>query len=132
VMGRGLSTLQKDIMAVATSKGYCTPHEAVELAWDSWDGDTDNNNPAVFAATSSRALARLTHRGLLVRQHLSWAVGKRRRRTWVYQLPTFSGKYQSDVAEGVRMCRHCRAIEALDKLDPAKIAAMTAMCQTTT
>jgi hypothetical protein len=130
-MGRGLSTLQKDIMAVAASKGYCTPHEAVELAWQAWDFETGGNLPAVYAASASRALARLERRGLLVRQHLSWAGERGRRRTWVYRLPAFSGKYQDDVALG-RMCHHCRATEALEKLDPAKLAAAMSMCQTTT
>lgn len=60
---RGLSLLQKRIMAVA-AKGWITPHEAcscVEI------GEYSDNWEAISAATASRALRRLVQRGLLNR-----------------------------------------------------------------
>lgn len=75
-MGRGLSTLQKDIMEIATVKGYVTPAQAAERA---------SSHQA-----SSRAIARLIQRGLLFKDdwsHCSW--GTRYRLTgWCGALPT--------------------------------------------
>src|SRR6266478_1714889 len=59
-MGRGLSQLQKDIMAEAVrNDGRITPHHAIHLTWKK------GQSYAVCQASVSRALRRLVNRGLL-------------------------------------------------------------------
>ena len=84
-MGRGLSTLQHDIMKHATEHGYINPFRASELAIDSYEGYQSK----AYRVVASRSLRRLCERGLLRRGLLHW--GHHRQR--IYSLPDFKGKY---------------------------------------
>jgi hypothetical protein len=70
-MGRGLSQLQKDILAEA-SKGYITPTEATECAWKFDDEAGYETKKARASATASRALRSLEKRNLLVYVRHYW------------------------------------------------------------
>jgi hypothetical protein len=83
---RGLSLLQKQIMAVA-AKGWITPSEACECVEMQDDWGDDDTWLAKQAASASRALRRLVRRGLLV-----YCRPKYLAQSPAYRLPKFHGE----------------------------------------
>lgn len=82
---RGLSLLQKRIMAVA-AKGWITPAEARDCGWTDANFDSDTADESVAAAVS-RALRRLVKRGLLI-----YCRPKYKAQSSAYRLPDWHGE----------------------------------------
>lgn len=82
---RGLSLLQKRIMAVA-AKGWITPNEANACAYTEATEELENWEACV-AAAASRSLRRLVQRGLLVYCRPKWVA-----QSPVYRLPDWNGE----------------------------------------
>lgn len=82
---RGLSLLQKRIMAVA-AKGWITPAEAASCAYTE-NHEEKEHWEASTAAAGSRALRRLVQRGLLVYCRPKWVA-----QSPAYRLPDWNGE----------------------------------------